>query len=297
MEAGADDRMERLAARRRRRREAERLRIVRARRRRFLVATAVAFALGIGIGASSDGGGDPPIASADVPPAAEVPTISDFHDPLPILMYHAIETPPLDASYPALYVPFAEFKDQMRWLARKGYNAVTMGQVFDAWFDGAEIPENPVVISFDDGIRSQYTHALPALAKRGWPGVLNLEVKSLDEGDIGTDQVEEMIAAGWEIGSHTFTHPDVSTLSGDDLAHEVADSRTELSERLGVPVDFFCYPSGGYDKEAVQGVEDAGYRGATTTDPGLASPDEPFTLKRIRINGGDGTAGLAAALD
>lgn len=264
------------------------------------MATAViAFAVGIGAGAQSGEHREPGSlspAAAPVQPAENVPTVAGFAGEVPILMYHAIEAPPPGTAYPALYVPFAEFKDQMRWLSRKGYNAVTMGELFDAWFNHAAIAENPAVISFDDGIQSQYTHAFRALAKRGWPGVLNLEVKNLDEGDIGAEQVEEMIGAGWEIGSHTLTHPDLSGLSGSDLEREVADSRAELSDRLGVPVDFFCYPSGSYDAEAVKAVRRAGYRGATTTDPGLASPEEPFRLKRIRINGGDGVGDLAAAL-
>ncbi len=266
---------------------------------------ALAFAAGAAFGISSgdepgvgaDGSGEAAASTGvEVAPPEDVPMVSDFHRPVPILMYHAIDTAPVGTEYPALHVPLAEFKDQLRWLNRNGYHPVTMGQLFDAWFKGAEIAENPVVLSFDDGIQSQYTHAYPALAKRGWPGVLNLAVRSLDEGDLSEEQVGEMIDAGWEIGSHTFTHPDVSNLDGADLEHEVAGSRTELSDRLGVPVDFFCYPAGAYDDEAVKAVEDAGYRGATTTEPGLASAKQPFTLKRIRVNGGEGTAGIAAAL-
>lgn len=260
----------------------------------------IAFAVGLGIGANagrSDEQGGGTAAVADGAPANEVPTVSGFGGDVPILMYHAIEVPPPTAAYPDLYVPLAEFKDQIRWLERRGYHAVTLGQVFAAWFDGADIAANPVVISFDDGIQSQYTHAFPALAKREWPAVLNLTVKSLDEGDVGVDQVEEMIASGWEIGSHTFTHADVSTLDEAGLKREIGASRAELSERLGVPVDFFCYPAGAYDEDAIAAVRRAGYRGATTTEPGLGSPKQRWTLKRIRVSGGDGAAGLAAALD
>jgi hypothetical protein len=63
-----------------------------------------------------------------------------------------------------------------------------------------------------------------------------------------------------------------------------------------VPVDDFCYPSGRYDDTVIAAVKAAGYRAATTTDPGLASRGEPYTLKRVRVNGGDGVPGLAASL-
>jgi hypothetical protein len=66
---------------------------------------------------------------------------------------------------------------------------------------------------------------------------------------------------------------------------------------FGVPVDYFCYPAGSYDDEAVAAVEDAGYSGATTTEEGLAGPrDDPFTLPRVRIEGSDGVEGLAVKL-
>jgi peptidoglycan/xylan/chitin deacetylase (PgdA/CDA1 family) len=88
----------------------------------------------------------------------------------------------------------------------------------------------------------------------------------------------------------------VSQASGDQLTQEVAGSRRMLQQKFHQPVNFFCYPAGRYDDEAVQAVRAAGYLGATTTDEGLASKDEMFTLKRIRVDGSDGVDGLAQKL-
>ena len=63
--------------------------------------------------------------------------------------------------------------------ADAGYEAVTLGRVFDAWHGRATLPPRPVVLSFDDGYRSHVTAALPILAARGWPGVLNLDLSNL----------------------------------------------------------------------------------------------------------------------
>ncbi len=104
------------------------------------------------------------------------------------------------------------------------------------------------------------------------------------------------MAAGWEIDAHTLTHPDLTTLDGDALTREVARSRREIRRRFGVTARFFCYPSGRYDAAVVAAVRAAGFEGATTTEPGLARRDEPFTLARIRIDRGDGSAGLARKL-
>jgi len=229
--------------------------------------------------------------------AADVPTVTGFDKPVPILMYHAISPAPPGAALPELFVPQAEFSDQMHWLRAQGYHAVTLDQVFAAWRDDAPIARKPIVVSFDDGLRSQYVGAVPVLRRMGWPGVLNLKLVSLEQGELTDEMVREMLDAGWEVDSHTINHVDVTGLSGADLEHEVADSRTELQDRFDIPVNFFCYPSGRYDFEATAAVREAGYLGATTTEPGLASPGEPYHLNRIRVVPGDATAGLEAKLD
>jgi hypothetical protein len=69
-----------------------------------------------------------------------------------------------------------------------------------------------------------------------------------------------------------------------------------LQQRFHQPINFFCYPSGRYDAQAIQAVRAAGYLGGTTTDEGLASKSEMYTLKRIRVNGSDGVGGLGQKL-
>ena len=69
-----------------------------------------------------------------------------------------------------------------------------------------------------------------------------------------------------------------------------------LQRRFHQPVNFFCYPSGRYDAQAIQAVRDAGYLGATTDGPGARLKGEMFTLKRIRVDGSDGVGGLERKL-
>jgi peptidoglycan/xylan/chitin deacetylase (PgdA/CDA1 family) len=185
----------------------------------------------------------------------------------------------------------------MRWLAEHGYSAVTLNQVDRAWFHDGTLPRKPIVVSMDDGYRGQYVYGLPELKKLGWPADLNLLVHSLASGgELDDRQVKAMIDAGWEIDAHTVDHLDVSTLTGHDLSYEVAGSRRILRKRFGVPVDFFCYPAGSYDAEAIRAVKRAGFEGATTENAGLASKNQMYTLNRIRIELDDGVSGLAAKL-
>lgn len=219
--------------------------------------------------------------------------------PVPILMYHVVSDPLPGSPYPDLYVPRAQFAAQMQALKAAGYTAVTLEQVWRSWHANGPLPRRPVVVSFDDGYRSHYTNALPVLQALGWPGVLNLELKNIRP-DYGlTDQeVRALIAAGWEVDSHTIDHPDLRTVDAARLQYELVQSRAEIRQRFGVPADFFCYPAGKYDATVVAAVQRAGYLAATTTNPGLAQPAEAdrFVLNRVRVNGGLGAAALVSQL-
>ena len=217
--------------------------------------------------------------------------------PVPILMYHVVTTAPANAPYPELYVPRASFAAQVAWLVRRGYHAVTLQQVFDSWRGAKKLPSKPIVFSFDDGYLSQVTNALPVLKARRWPGVLNLEFRNLQPvWGIRPPGVRKLLAAGWELGAHTLTHPDLTKVDAARLREEVTGSRTAIRKMFHVPVNFFCYPAGRYDAAVIAAVQQAGYLGATTTDYGLARPGDLYTLARVRINGSDGVGGLAAKL-
>lgn len=125
---------------------------------------------------------------------------------------------------------------------------------------------------------------------------MNLALSHLNGVDIRIRWVQRLIAAGWELDSHTFTHADLTLLSGRELRRELAGSRARLRRLFGGPVNFFCYPSGRYDARVIAEVRRAGYLGATTTVEGFSVPTTPFTLRRIRVNGSDRAAALGVKL-
>jgi peptidoglycan/xylan/chitin deacetylase (PgdA/CDA1 family) len=209
--------------------------------------------------------------------------------PVPILEYHVLGAAPVDAPYPDLYVSRPDFHRQMDWLDEHGYEAVTLEQVEDAWYHGGTLPPKPVVLSFDDGYRPQFTFALPQLRKHGWAGVLNLKAEG---SDLYRSNVKAMIGAGWELAAHTIHHLDLTELDAEQLHEEVAGSRTILRREYGVPVENFCYPSGRYDDTVIAAVKAAGYVGATTEIPGYASRESPYELARFEILGSGGLSGM-----
>jgi peptidoglycan/xylan/chitin deacetylase (PgdA/CDA1 family) len=104
------------------------------------------------------------------------------------------------------------------------------------------------------------------------------------KGDLSRTEVRAMLRDGWEIDAHTMTHADLTTLDAARLRYEVAGSRTWLRRAFAVPVDFFCYPAGRYNATVEAAARAAGYDGATTEDPGIATRrDDPFALPRIRV--------------
>jgi peptidoglycan/xylan/chitin deacetylase (PgdA/CDA1 family) len=232
-----------------------------------------------------------PAAPADVRGAAA------RRKQIPILMYHVVSAPPAGAANAELWVAQDRFADEMHALRHAGYWAISLRQAFDAWQHGGPLPKHPVVVSFDDGYLSQYTHARPVLKKLGWPGVLNLELRNLGSKGITEHQVRALMADGWELDSHTLTHPDLTTVGDAQLRRELAGSRREIRRRFGSrTAEFFCYPAGKYDARVVAAARAAGYRGATTVDEGLGKRAEPFTLKRVRVNGSDTAATLLSRL-
>jgi peptidoglycan/xylan/chitin deacetylase (PgdA/CDA1 family) len=212
---------------------------------------------------------------------------------VPILEYHVLGSPPEGAPYPELYVGRTDFEKQMDWLEEKGYEAVTLEQVQEAWYHKGKLPPKPVVISFDDGYRPQYTFALPTLRKHGWAGVLNLKAEG---SELYESNVKAMLAAGWELAAHTIHHLDLTELGPEELEEEVSESRKILQEEFKAPVNNFCYPAGQFDETVVEAVEAAGYTGATTEIPGFAEKDKPYELARLEILRESHVAGLAAAL-
>lgn len=218
---------------------------------------------------------------------------------VPILMYHVIAPPPAGAPFPGLYVPRPEFAAQMRALARAGFRAVTLDELRRARLGLGTLPRHPIVISFDNGYRSQYTAALPVLRRLGWVGDENLQLAGLPpkQGGLTRREVAALVRAGWELDTQGYSHADLPMLDSRALARQI-DLGVRLIERdWGVRPEWFCYPSGRYDAAVIAAVKAAGFVGATTVVPGWATRfDDPYRLPRLRVLAGTSPAALLALI-
>jgi peptidoglycan/xylan/chitin deacetylase (PgdA/CDA1 family) len=175
-----------------------------------------------------------------------------------------------------------------------------MNQLEAYWTRGVPLgPGKPIVLSFDNGYQSQYTNALPILRALHWVGVENIQLSGLptSQGGLSDAQVRGLIAAGWELDTQGISHADLITLGPAELQAQVAGARQTLRQRYGVPVNWFCYPSGHYNATVIAEVKAAGFLGSTTVVPGWAGPGQDrYALPRLRVLGGTSPAALLAQI-
>jgi len=221
-------------------------------------------------------------ASKLVRNATPQPSWHKYTGPVPILVYHALGPAPPGAPFPGLYVSYGDFKAEMAWLNTHGYQAVTLDEVMKAWYHGGTLPTKPIVVTFDNGYPQQVRFAPHVMAKYGWPGVLN----EITENHLPRSYIWPIIHDGWEVDSHSLTHPDLTTATPAELTAQVAQSRAYLRRTFHIPSNSFCYPSNRYNAAVIAALKAAGYTNATTENAGYATSADPYLLDRFEIEAG-----------
>ena len=175
---------------------------------------------------------------------------------LPILVYHDIGAPAL-GTYPEQTVSPAKFEQQVKWLARRGYTGIGIRDWLAWREEGKPLPDKPVLFTFDDGYQGVSKYAFPILERYGFKA-LAFVVTSLigmsnawDEAAgfpsrqlMSADDIRQWARRGFEFGSHSRTHADLTGLGADEMAREVAASRDELGAVIGDAPAAFAYPYG-----------------------------------------------------
>jgi peptidoglycan/xylan/chitin deacetylase (PgdA/CDA1 family) len=202
-----------------------------------------------------------------------------------VLCYHA-----LSRRWPASLSTTPErFEEQVRLLLDRGYRATT----FERAVTGPPASRT-LAITFDDAYGSVFELAFPLLrglgvpatvfvptafagssAPMSWPGI-DQWLDGAYEAELGCmswEQLAELGEAGWEVGSHTHTHPRLPELSDDALAGELGRSREICGQRLDRPCRSLAYPYGAHDERVVAAAGAAGYSAAGTLPAAFHSPD------------------------
>jgi peptidoglycan/xylan/chitin deacetylase (PgdA/CDA1 family) len=216
---------------------------------------------------------------------------------LPILNYHNVAMAPEDAAFKLLYVSPDSFERQLWTLRRLGLRGVSTSVGIARLNNGA--PRGCVVFTFDDGYADTLTMAAPLLKRYGFGAtcyVVSGAVGTYNRWDadylrekkplMSRDQLDQWLAAGMEVGSHSLSHQRLNELPQDVAQYEIAQSRAVLHNMLGIPVEHFAYPFGHATADIVELVRHAGYSTAMTLLPGAArASDDRLQLPRILVNG------------
>jgi peptidoglycan/xylan/chitin deacetylase (PgdA/CDA1 family) len=219
----------------------------------------------------------------------------------PVLMFHAVGDVAVDPF--DLYVTPGRFAAQLAALTRLGLRGVSLAELGDAVLRGDA--GGLAAITLDDGYADVLTHALPALRRHGFGATFYAVSGQLGGANVWdppprrrlmtADELRGLRAEGFEVGSHTASHPRLAGLDQAALRREVAGSRAALAEVLGEPPRTFCYPYGSADAAAARAVADAGYAYACAVHrvPGLPAA---LALPRVGVTQRDFGARLAAKL-
>lgn len=220
---------------------------------------------------------------------------------IPILMYHYIDTAPAnaDAVRRDLSVSPAAFIEQVRYLRQNGYETITLAALLDHLESGTPLPPKPIVLTFDDGYDNSYSQAYPVLRSYGFTGVFFVLTDLLGQPGYATwPQITEMSQNGMDIQAHGRTHADLAISSAEDVTWQITGSRAALEEKLGRPVQFYCYPSGHYTARTVALLRAQGFRAAVTIAYGATHTlAGAFELDRVRVRGTDTLAQFAAKVE
>jgi hypothetical protein len=211
---------------------------------------------------------------------------------IPILMYHAIADVPT-TSLTSLFVRPAELEAQLKYIADNGYQTITFEDL-----DNIGIFSKPIMLTFDDGYKDNYTILFPLLEKYELKATIFVITNTVwSKGRLSIEDIVEMSDSGLvSIQSHTKNHRNLTTLGKETLAEELSSAKEYLEELTGKPVIALCYPEG-HMNAAVRTEAAEYYRYAVLNGGGqFICGGNLMTMSRVRINRGVGMTGFAALI-
>lgn len=210
-------------------------------------------------------------------------------DYIPILMYHDITQQVTNES---AQVSVSQLRRQIKTLLEAGYTPINFAD-YVAYKEGSKgLPKRPIIITFDDGYKSNYTNAYPVLKDLNVEATYFVTTSVMGKQTTANEhfswaEAKEMEKSGLiDIQSHTHTHPNMSKLNEEELMIEITRSFETIENNLGVrDVRVMCYPEFKSSKQSRQENYDLGVQ-LQITD--LATPwrlsNYPTQLRRIHVH-------------
>ena len=217
---------------------------------------------------------------------------------VPILMYHYVSELPEDADpfRVELTVETDVFRSHMQVLRDDGYTPISFYDLEAALNHGVELPEKPIILTFDDGHLDHYVNVFPILREFGFIGTFFLITSRVDDSDpvyMNWSQVQEMAAAGMSMEAHTKNHISLRERNPDVLTYEIVGSIESIEVHTGIRPRIFSYPVGHYDALTLDFLDTTNVQRAVTTQLGTAhTTTNRLEVSRLRVSGNTSAAGL-----
>ncbi len=206
---------------------------------------------------------------------------------IPILVYHGIRKTKETESKALkdFNVSPESFEQQLAYITATGYTPLTVHDLVVRQKEGT-IPEKPILITFDDGWKNQYTYALPLLEKYHVPATFYIFPDAINDPKFMTwDDIFKIDRAGMEIACHSVTHPMLTKLDSVQAFKEMQQCRVIMEKQLGKPITDFAYPYGDYNHNIVTLIQDAGYdTGRTSNKSKYNSLSNLFTINALDVH-------------
>ncbi len=209
---------------------------------------------------------------------------------VPILYYHYIgENPdPKDVMRDGLSISPDKFQEQMSFLSESGYTTLTFDTLYAVLKGEATLPSKPIILTFDDGYIDFYVNAFPILRRYNLQAVVFVPTGLVGKSYyLSWDQIKTMDATGLiSFQAHSVDHLSLPTLTPELASYQIAQSKKDLENILGKPVNTFAYPYGTSNQTDWELVKQAGFLGAVGTWRGITENEGMiFNMPRIKIGG------------
>ena len=215
------------------------------------------------------------------------------------LMYHELEVAGrnpcrTDSGYTRYVVREEQFSGHLNAIRAAGFMGIGIGDFLRA----DRLPAPAVAITFDDGCETDLTAGAPGLGQLGFRGTFYVVAGWIGtRGFLSKGQLRELAGGGFEIGCHSMTHPDLTTLTRRDLLREVRDAKQNLEQILGAEIEHFSCPGGRWNAEVVQIAKSSGYRSLATSRIGSNQPNRDlFRLARVAVFQNTGAADVVRSV-
>lgn len=229
-------------------------------------------------------------------PVADLATILSRKE-VPVLCYHHIRPFSAGGRLMGYEVTPAAFAEQMKVLSDSGYKTILPDDLYEYLVHGAPLPPKPIMLTFDDNDKEQYSVGATEMNKYGFKGVYFIMTISINRPRyMSVEELKELSDSGHAVEGHTWDHHMVTKYTSATWDTQLVRPQKKLESITGKPVRYFAYPFGLWNKAAIPELKSRGYKLAFILSTKRDSTEPLYTIRRMIVPGQWSTQGMLKAM-